>query len=378
MSFDDGLDIDIPVPPLMHNVQDVKDRFDFDVAFNLAFVGCGQGGSRIAETFDKLGYGRTAAINTTVQDLKDIALADHQKLDIGGGGANKDPERAAAQMVDKEEDVFDLLKACWGEAVDYGFVCLGAGGGTGAGISPAVVNVARRYMAETNRPTRVGAIIALPRNMEGQRPARNTVRTLQSLRALNLSPIIIIDNQRIYDLYRNRISVGSEHRVYNQNVCQLLHLFNRLAAQSSEHTSFDRADFGKLLDSGLLAFGAGEVPQWKTESDVTKVIREQLKQNVLVSSDLSQGNLAALIYVLGGAAYDEVPVGFRDHGVQMLTRILAQDSTIFQGIFRASSDTPSFKIAAMVGGLQWPSNRIAELATLAGVSHRDIADFLGV
>lgn len=373
----DGIDFDLPVPPSPDESQAIVDAFDYDVAFNLAFVGVGQGGGRIAETFQRLGYRRVCAINTTVQDLKEIKLADTQKLDVGGGGASKDPNRAAAQVADKGEDIFDLLKQNWGNEVDYAFVCLGAAGGTGAGASPKVIEVARRLMTETKRPERVGAIIALPKDSEGQRPALNTTHTIRKLMSMGLSPVILIDNQRIYELYPST-AVGREHEVFNGNICNMLHLFNRLAAQSSEHTTFDRADFGRLLDAGVVAFGASAATSWREPADISKTIREQLKNNILASVDLTKGTMAALIYLVGGAAYDEIPANLLDHGVQMMTRLLAENSTVFQGIHRGRSDQPSLKIAAMVAGLPWPHTRLLELAKRAGMAQQDVASFLGV
>ena len=45
---------DIPLPPEPEEKKEVKD--EVDGAFKFAFIGAGQGGSRIAESFHKLGY----------------------------------------------------------------------------------------------------------------------------------------------------------------------------------------------------------------------------------------------------------------------------------------------------------------------------------
>lgn len=374
-SANQGLDIDLPVPPVAGTFQEIQDRFDYEVAFNLAFVGVGQGGGRIAETFSALGYGRVCAINTTNQDLDGLKLDDKQKLDLGGSGAGKDPQIGAAAVEGRGEDIYDLLKSNWGEQTDYALVCFGAAGGTGAGAAPKVIEVARRLMAETNRPPRVGMIMALPKDAEGQRPARNAIASAQRLCGEQLSPIVVIDNQKINQLYRP--SASAEHPTANKSVCQMLHLFNRLAAQSSEHTTFDRADFGKLLDSGIVAFGASN-SDWHSQGAIAQTIREQLTKNILVSVDLSKGRQAALIYIPTGAAYNNIPAADLDYGVQMLTRMLQQGSTVFPGVFRGAGDVDGLKIATMIGELPWPAERLYELAKIAGVERLDIATFLGV
>ena len=128
-----GTDISLPEIPLPTAQEEEKKviKDDVEVAFKFAFVGAGQGGCRIAETFSKLGYRKVAALNTAEQDLNTIKLDN--KLCIGDGGAGKDPKKAAEIYKTKEEDVLDFLRYSFGDEFDRIFVCAGSGGGTGAG-----------------------------------------------------------------------------------------------------------------------------------------------------------------------------------------------------------------------------------------------------
>ncbi len=55
---------DMPVPEAyVEETKKIED--EFDGAFNFAFIGAGQGGGRIAETFHKFGYRRVCALNTS-------------------------------------------------------------------------------------------------------------------------------------------------------------------------------------------------------------------------------------------------------------------------------------------------------------------------
>ena len=102
----------IPMPePEPEKETEVKD--ELDGAFNFAFIGAGQGGSRIAETFHKLGYRKTAAINTAMQDLNTIKDIEN-KLCIGDGGAGKEPKVAEELFNKKAEDVLDFMKYSFG------------------------------------------------------------------------------------------------------------------------------------------------------------------------------------------------------------------------------------------------------------------------
>ena len=122
-------DMLIPAPIEKEKKNEIKDVCDG--AFKFAFVGAGQGGSRLAESFHKLGYRRLAAINTAQQDLNTVQLDN--KLCIGEGGAGKNLAVAAKYFEESREDVIDFLRYSFGDSFDKIFICAGAGGGSGAG-----------------------------------------------------------------------------------------------------------------------------------------------------------------------------------------------------------------------------------------------------
>ena len=63
----------------------VNDAFDYETAFNLAFVGSGQGGARLASSFYDLGYRRVGLFNTAESDFQGLPDAiERHTLDLGG------------------------------------------------------------------------------------------------------------------------------------------------------------------------------------------------------------------------------------------------------------------------------------------------------
>ena len=91
-----GMGIDLPGAEIEQyqgkKKESKKDKFEG--AVQMAFVGAGQGGGRIAQSFFDMGYSRVCAVNTTEQDLKSLTIEN--KLVIGRGkrgGAGKDPEQ---------------------------------------------------------------------------------------------------------------------------------------------------------------------------------------------------------------------------------------------------------------------------------------------
>lgn len=378
---------DLPETPNQPADSHITDKFDYPVGFKFAFVGVGQAGGRIVKTFQELGYNRICAINTAVADLAELkTFPDHAKLDVGQQqGAGKEPAVAAEIVKDKDEEIFDLYTRCWGNEVDYAFICLSGAGGTGAGAYAKAADVAKKYMREKKLPNRVGVIMALPKDAEGQRSARNILYSMRQLTKLNLSPIIFIDNERFKVLYGANVSVSQEKPASNASTAQLLHTFNRLSGTESEDvggTTFDATDFSRILDSGVVAFAATTIRKWDSPADITTPIRDQLKQNVLASVDLTKGTVAGLLYVLSGGAWEgdsAVKTGHLDHGTEMMNRMLVQqNSVVFPGVYPSNGTESCIKVLAMIGGLPMPVDRIKDLAVRAGETRDSVADFLGV
>ena len=105
---DDTFDMELPDIPMPSEEEiDVNIEDSIPVGFKFAFVGSGQGGSRIAETFNKLGYKRVCAVNTAAQDLATCSISN--KLKIGNeSGAGKDREVARAVIKEQREDILDF------------------------------------------------------------------------------------------------------------------------------------------------------------------------------------------------------------------------------------------------------------------------------
>lgn len=355
---------------------DVLDRFDYDVAFNMAFVGVGQGGGRVAETFYKLGYGRVGAINTDHADLEGITN-EIPKLDLRTGGAGKDPAKGRAAVNAQDEAVYDLLTRAVGKTPDYILVCAGLGGGTGSGAAARIIQIARKYMEERGRdPKRVGAIVSLPHHAEGQTPSRNAVRAFNEIYRLAVTPLFIIDNKRIEELFPGKAGVLGFYALANNQVAKMFHLFNRLAAQKSDVTTFDRADFATLLDSGICVFGASPVAKYDSPADISQAVREQLGQTILADVNLKAGRKAGCIFVGSEDILNQVPMDFFDGGFSMLTRLLADGSVVHRGIYAGSS--PDLRCYTMLSDLPPPAERLRKLATEGGVVSEGIAEYLHV
>jgi len=368
---------DIPMPDAKAVEGEVIED-ECDGAFRLAFVGTGQGGSRIAEAFYKLGYRRICCVNTTGQDLASISIPEENKLvmDIGSGGAGKDMAKGESASREYYEDIYDLMRRSFGKKFDRIIVCVGAGGGTGGGSVRTLIEIAHdiaksfRVEDEEGKPA-VGVIAALPKVSEGAKTNANAHELMEGLLELvgssdgkvdgrTISPLVIVDNDRIERIYPN-LPVSKFWSVANQSISGLLHLFNNISVQDSDYTTFDRADFEDILSAGVVSFGACPITKWSQTTDISHAIRDNLKNNVLVGGfDTSQARAAACVFIGSPDVLDDIPQEHLEHGFEMLSRTMRQGGVVHRGIYKGSKQ--GLVVYSILGELGSPEERMAEIA----------------
>tara|TARA_A100001201_G_scaffold91821_1_gene80045 strand:- start:490 stop:1668 length:1179 start_codon:yes stop_codon:yes gene_type:complete len=359
--------IPIPVPPAP---KEEKNKDQCEVSFKFAFVGAGQGGSRIAESFHRLGYRKLSAINTAQQDLNTIELIEN-KLLIGEGGAGKNPEVAARHYADNKEDVLDFLRFSFGEDYDRIFVCAGAGGGTGAGSVVPLVHTINELNEIVNAPTqKVGVILALPKVSEGKKVNANAFNTLNQAYDLVeqglVSPLIILDNEKINKLYPG-LAVSPFWQTANSNIAGLFHLFNMVSAKDSSYSSFDPNDYKTVLDSGLILFGAAPITDWNNPMNITKTVRDNVAGNVLSGGvNLKTGSCAGVVMIGGHRVLENAPQENIDLAFEQFSRILGRGSTVHRGIYSGNQD--DLTVYTVIGGLGRPEEKLSELKKLGDLS----------
>ncbi|MAH45588.1 hypothetical protein CMI37_07150 [Candidatus Pacearchaeota archaeon] len=355
---------DIPIPASIEEKVE-KNKDECDVAFKFAFVGAGQGGSRIAHAFQRLGYRKLSAINTAQQDLNTIDL--EHKLCIGTGGAGKDPSKAKGDYNEKREDVLDFMRYSFGEDFDRIFVCAGAGGGTGAGtVCPLVDTVQELYDIVNCSTRKVGVILALPKISEGKKVNENAFKTLSHVYDLveqgKVSPLIILDNEKINKLYPG-LAVSPFWETANNSVAGLFHLFNHTASKDSSYSAFDPNDYKSVLDSGLIVFGAAPIKDWENQMTLTKTVRDNVKHNVLSGGvNIASGSTAAVVMIGGTNVLDSVPQENLDKAFEQFSRMLGKNNTVHRGIYSGNQD--NLTVYTAIGGLDRPDAKLRELKEL--------------
>lgn len=356
-----GIDLpDIPLPDDEPLEDAVVDEFS-DAAFNFAVVGVGQGGSRLAESFWNLGYRRVGVINTAQQDLSLIKMPESNKLLIGDGGAGKNPDAADEVFRTRYEDILDFLKKTFGTGYERVLVCAGAGGGTGAGGVARVLEICHDLNQSLGKETKdtdakVGCILALPTRGEGIKVQENSKKTVSKVVDLQkagvISPLIILDNEKIKQLYP-KLSVNQFWSTANNSICSVFHLFNKISAKESAYTTFDKADLDTIFSSGIIMFGATPIKD-TSETGISYAVRDNLRKNILAGVDASTGNVAACVIIGDKESLDNIPQSSLEHGFEQLSRMMGSNSTVHRGIYAGAKK--GLAVYTAIGGLQAPDN----------------------
>lgn len=369
VSYNVDIDFDcdipeIPVPEPQEPDAEIED--EFEASFKFAFIGAGQGGSRVAETFHKMGYRKVCVLNTAQQDLNTIKLEDERKLCIGEGGAGKNPKKAAEKFTERKDDTIDFMRKNFGNEIDRVFVCAGGGGGTGTGTGIPIAKAVKEMigLSDVNcKSNKVGLILTLPKVSEGKKVCRNAADALneayEHVKSGLISPLIVIDNEKINSLYPN-LPVGKFWETANRSIAGLFHLFNMTANKDSSFSSFDANDYKHVLDSGMLSFGASPVREWKDTFSISKSVRDNLKNNLLTGGvDLSTANSAGVIVIGSNEILNELPQENLDHAFEQFSRMMKGNSTVHRGIY--SGTKQSLTVYTCMGGFAKPDEKIEEL-----------------
>lgn len=201
-----------------------------------------------------------------------------------------------------------------------------------------------------------------------------------------MSPLLVIDNARIQQLYSPPMSRLLPQS--NDIVSQLFHLFNRMAAVRSPYITFDRSEFTQLLDGGIIVLGSADIQTDSIQSpaDVSKAIRDELANSILAQVDLATGRKAACLFVASEEVLNTFGLDYFDAGFTQLDRIVGSAYTkdsdrptvIHRGVY--PSTEPGLQCYTLVSELAPPHARLAGLAKTAGLRDAvsSMAKYLGV
>lgn len=248
---------------------------------------------------------------------------------------------------------------------------------TGGGGCLRLVEIAKKYLTYLGLPNvekRVGVLVTLPTAGEAASP---TVADNAHLIASKLcefaekdliSPLIIFDNDKIKRMYP-KLTVRKFWPTVNATVTGLFHMFNVLSTKTGNPTSFDPADYNRVLSAGgCMIMGLTTLKQYGDGTDISQAIRSNMEKGLLCGGfDVSTAEAAACIATASEGILNDTPglMNSLETGFDTLANITG-NAAVFRGIYEV--DKEKFVIYTMLTGLNSPIKRLTELKKFQNTS----------
>ena len=213
-------------------------------AIDVAFLGVGGGGGKLAKAFIDAGFSRSLLVNTTVKDQPEGVDAQNFLLLPGADGVGKDVNLGKKILSENSALVEDAVRARLGKP-DWIFVLAGGGGGTGSSCS-VLHEALERHLTSTGASGKVVYVVSKPgaQEMLNSTIARNYDQVLKDV---SDHPHIVIDNEKQLELLRNKVGMLNLYPVANKMFAKLLSQIFKLAATHSDIQTFDTKDLESCL-----------------------------------------------------------------------------------------------------------------------------------
>lgn len=229
----------------------------------IAFVAVGQAGGNIGRLFEEKGY-TVIYINTSQEDLDTLTSAKYKYHIPDGEGCNKDRHKAKQLVVDD----FDRIAAEIDSKITQKmiFVIFAAGGGTGSGAGPMLIDLL------TDEDKTVGAITIIPAETESVKSHINAYECFSELVEIDATAAcFILDNSRGDKMKLNPVFVDA--------FCSFLEIPEKC---KSEEGNIDKAEIEETLKAHGMA-----VVLCKKADNAAKVINA-LKDNIFAPIESDQ------------------------------------------------------------------------------------------
>lgn len=255
-------------------------------------IGVGGGGCNVVKAIqNKALEGVDLMVcNTDAQSVADSSIAERIVLgsslarQIGvkkGLGAGCDPERGRLAA---EASIEELKKSLSGPA-EMIFIMACMGGGTGTGASPVIAKLAKDMGKLTV------AVATLPFRDEGPETMRRAIKGIGELQK-NVDSTLIIDNQKIYDVYAN-LTMKEGFEKANEVLVTAVKSITGFITKSA-FINVDFADVRAMMkDSGMAIMGTGTA-EGKDRAEAA--VRMALESPLINEADLttSKGMLISI------------------------------------------------------------------------------------
>ena len=228
---------------------------------SIGFVGIGQCGGNITSLFEEGGY-KTFYINTSLEDLSTLSLSNENYYYIQeANGSNHNRSKAINYIKDHYENIINQIRDQFKEQ-DIVYLVFSAGGGTGSGISPLLLD-----MLSTNYKDKVfGAICALPDINEALNVQVNAYNCMVQISNINkLGSVFVLDNSKnsnkelvnteFYKCFDSVINIPKNtSKKGNIDIAEIKEVLSVRGLATISKFSSDTTSIVKSLEQGCFAY----------------------------------------------------------------------------------------------------------------------------
>jgi len=330
-------------------------------SLNFGIVGSGQAGSRIAESFYKLGYD-AVVLNTAMQDLRFIEVPDSNKLllEYGVGGASKELSIGAAAAETHRGEIAQLINDKLNKS-QVNILCLSLGGGSGAGSCETLVEV----LTETEKPLVV--ITVLPMDTEDAQTKSNALTTLAKLsnyaKTKKIANLVVIDNAKIEAIYQD-VNQMDFYNIANKAIVNTLDAFNTLSSMPSPTKALDPMEFSKILldGEGLSVYGEFTVENYTEDTAIAEAVINNLSNNLLAEGfDLKQSKYVGFMIAANKEVWAKIPASSVNYASSMVNDLCGTPNGVFKGIYVTETSDNVVTVYSIFSGIGLPESRMTQL-----------------
>ncbi|MDX1763134.1 MAG: HEAT repeat domain-containing protein [bacterium] len=338
----------------------------------IGVIGLGQCGGNLAREFSKLGYD-AVVLNTSYSDLKSLEeLPKESRLHIGldgRSGAGKDLNLGRQSLLSSRDRILKSLEQL-ASTSDLFLLVGGMGGGTGSNL-PTLTEIVLPLKVPTS------VLVTIPTESESSLTKVNAIQAVNSLYKQNLNSVILIDNQKILELFPG-VSMAEYYSKANERIIKTFDEFNNAdhAYKIRSIRSFDSEDFRKVFSSrGLLIYGSANfnLNGAITEDFLLEKLKELWKGGDLFASGYdytTSAVIAVIIYAPASVLAASSAAMFEKTNTEL--KKLTQGAAIYTGIYQLEEGTPT-RISTMIGSMDFP-DRVVNLLSQASVEGQGLAD----
>ncbi len=351
----------------------VEERIrDFRKRLKIGVVGLGQCGGNLAQSFAGRGY-EAVALNTSFSDLKSLdKLPKNHRLHVGlngRSGAGKDLSLGKQSLLSNRDRILSTLEGL-AKSVDLFLMVAGMGGGTGSNL-PVLTEI----LKPLDIPTSV--LVTLPSESESSLTKINAIQAVNTLFRQNLNSVILIDNQKILDLFPG-VSIADYYLRANERIVKTFDEFN-----SADHAykirsirSFDSEDFRKVFSAkGLMIYGSmnyhlnGPI----SEEFLLEQLQKIWKGGDLFASgyDYTTAAVIALILYAPKSVLEASPARMFEKLNDSLKQ-LTKGAAIYTGIYELEDGKPT-RLSTIIGKMNFPE-RVISLLSQASIEGHGLAE----